>query len=219
MLLINVFHRLLEELLVNIYVSVCFVSQPNRQFPLQPLQMRGPRPSWHGRGPQHPYMMGPANAAPFIPHGPARLPNSSRSRSALGRTLNGGPSRPPQGGKSRPLVPQRYQPQGTAVANGGTSTAVNGHSGLESLDTERLARATPQEQKQMLGEQLFPRVRAIEPHNSGKITGMLLEIDNSEILHMLESEDSLRAKVEEARDVLRLHQASNGTAELKKMGK
>ena len=75
-----------------------------------------------------------------------------------------------------------------------------------------LARATPQEQKQILGERLFPKVHAIDAGNSGKITGMLLEIDNSEILHMLENPDSLEAKVDEARDVLRAHQnSSNGS--------
>lgn len=36
---------------------------------------------------------------------------------------------------------------------------------------------------------------------------MLLEIDNSELLHMLEHSESLRAKVEEAVAVLQAHQA------------
>ncbi len=35
--------------------------------------------------------------------------------------------------------------------------------------------------------------------------GMLLEMDNSELLHMLEVSDSLKAKVEEAMTVLREH--------------
>lgn len=38
---------------------------------------------------------------------------------------------------------------------------------------------------------------------AGKITGMLLEIDNSELLHMLESPESLRSKVSQL--VLRPH--------------
>ncbi len=39
--------------------------------------------------------------------------------------------------------------------------------------------------------------------------GMLLEMDNSELLHMLEVPESLKAKVEEAVAVLNDHQLSN----------
>lgn len=35
----------------------------------------------------------------------------------------------------------------------------------------------------------------MHPALAGKITGMLLEIDNSELLHMLESPESLHTKV------------------------
>jgi len=45
------------------------------------------------------------------------------------------------------------------------------------------------------------------PDLAGKITGMLLEIDNSELLHMLEHNQSLTSKVEEAVAVLKAHQA------------
>jgi len=40
----------------------------------------------------------------------------------------------------------------------------------------------------------------------------LLEIDNSELLHMLESYDLLKAKVDEAVNVLKAHQAKEGPA-------
>lgn len=46
-----------------------------------------------------------------------------------------------------------------------------------------------------LGERLFPLIQSMHPTLAGKITGMLLEIDNSELLHMLESPESLRSKV------------------------
>lgn len=45
------------------------------------------------------------------------------------------------------------------------------------------------------GERLYPLIGALHPNLAGKITGMLLEIDNSELLHMLESPESLHSKV------------------------
>ncbi|XP_053435687.1 polyadenylate-binding protein 1-like [Nycticebus coucang] len=70
--------------------------------------------------------------------------------------------------------------------------------GQKTLTTSMLANASPQEQKHMLGEWLFPLIQAMHPTLAGKITGMLLEIDNSELLHMLESPESLYSKVDEA---------------------
>lgn len=67
--------------------------------------------------------------------------------------------------------------------------------GQDPLTATMLATAPPQEQKQMLGERLFPLISTMFPDLAGKITGMLLEIDNSELLHMLESQESLEAKV------------------------
>ena len=67
--------------------------------------------------------------------------------------------------------------------------------GEEPLTPAALANATAQEQKQMLGERLFPLIQQMQPELVDKITGMLLEMDNTEILHMLESRESLKAKV------------------------
>uniref|UniRef100_A0A8C5CEQ3 Polyadenylate-binding protein n=1 Tax=Gadus morhua TaxID=8049 RepID=A0A8C5CEQ3_GADMO len=61
--------------------------------------------------------------------------------------------------------------------------------------------------KQIKSERLFPLIQNMHPSLAGKITGMLLEIDNSELLHMLESPESLRSKVDEAVAVLQAHQA------------
>ncbi|KAB7497814.1 Polyadenylate-binding protein 1 [Armadillidium nasatum] len=78
--------------------------------------------------------------------------------------------------------------------------------GQESL-TSRLASSSPQERKQLIGEHLFPRIREFYPELAGKITGMLLEIDNSDLIHLLEDSKSLKAKVDEALAVLQAHQA------------
>eukprot|EP00250_Pteridium_aquilinum_P008845 c18253_g1_i1 orf=370-2313(+) len=68
-----------------------------------------------------------------------------------------------------------------------------------------LANASPGQQKQMLGERLFPLVQQLQFNLAGKITGMLLEMDNSELLLLLESPESLALKVEEAVQVLQQH--------------
>jgi len=80
-------------------------------------------------------------------------------------------------------------------------------SGQEALTASILATASQTEQKQMIGERLFPLVQEYQPTMAGKITGMLLEIDNTELLHMLEQRELLGAKVDEAVQVLQAHQA------------
>jgi len=125
-----------------------------------------------------------------------------------------------------PGAPQQQRPSykyTTAVRNPPTQAAVPQQAvpqvasqavhvqGQEPLTATMLAAAPPQEQKQMLGERLFPLISGMYPELAGKITGMLLEIDNSELLHMLESRESLKAKVDEAVAVLQAHQAKEGT--------
>ncbi|KFO34404.1 polyadenylate-binding protein 1-like [Fukomys damarensis] len=84
--------------------------------------------------------------------------------------------------------------------------------GQEPLTPSMLASATPQEQKQMLGEQLFPLIQAMHPTLAGKITGMLLEIDNSELLYLLESPEFLPSKVDEAVAVIQAAQKAVNSA-------
>eukprot|EP00930_Biecheleria_cincta_P064905 TRINITY_DN5059_c0_g1_i1.p1 TRINITY_DN5059_c0_g1~~TRINITY_DN5059_c0_g1_i1.p1 ORF type:complete len:635 (+),score=178.03 TRINITY_DN5059_c0_g1_i1:66-1970(+) len=70
------------------------------------------------------------------------------------------------------------------------------------LSAATLAAAAPAVQKQMIGEKLYPAIAKMQPQLAGKITGMMLEMDNSELLMLLESEQQMRAKVEEALQVL-----------------
>jgi polyadenylate-binding protein len=76
------------------------------------------------------------------------------------------------------------------------------------LNASALASATPEMQKNMIGERLYPLIHKSQPELAGKITGMLLEMDNSELLHLLESPDALNAKISEALQVLEAHNAN-----------
>merc|ERR1739848_219169 len=100
-----------------------------------------------------------------------------------------------------PMQPQQPQQQPAPQA----AVFVQGQ---EPLTASMLAQAPPSEQKQMLGERLFPMIQTMYPDLAGKITGMLLEIDNSELVHMLEHQESLKSKVEEALAVLQAHKTT-----------
>lgn len=68
-----------------------------------------------------------------------------------------------------------------------------------------LASAPPEQQKIMLGEQLYPLVHSLNSEKAAKITGMLLEMDNNEVLYLIENPEALQSKVEEAMIVLKDH--------------
>jgi len=70
------------------------------------------------------------------------------------------------------------------------------------INASVLAAAPPAVQKQMIGEKLYPAIAKYKPEMAGKITGMMLEMDNSELLMLLESESQLKTKVDEAIIVL-----------------
>ena len=95
------------------------------------------------------------------------------------------------------MVPQQVSaPQHQAVPGIG-----------EPLDDQALASAPPQQQKNILGERLYPLIYVHQPVQAGKITGMLLEMDNAELLNLIESPDALTQKIEEALIVLKNHQS------------
>lgn len=70
----------------------------------------------------------------------------------------------------------------------------------EQLNSQILAQAAPQEQKQILGEKIYSTIQTYFPKQkeAGKITGMMLEIDNSELLMMLQDQELFKKRFEEA---------------------
>ena len=65
----------------------------------------------------------------------------------------------------------------------------------EPLTMTMLAAAVPQDPKQMLWVRLLPRIWRMYPDLSAKITGILLERENEEILKMIEKPDYLTTNV------------------------
>ncbi|XP_044148892.1 polyadenylate-binding protein 1-B isoform X2 [Bufo gargarizans] len=186
-------------------------------YPAGQIAQLRPSPRWTAQGARpHPFQNMPGAIRPAAPRPPTfstMRPTSSVPRvvsaqrvapaaaAAAASTVRSVPQYKYAAGVRNPQQHLNAQPQ---VAMQQPAVHVQGQ---EPLTASMLASAPPQEQKQMLGERLFPLIQAMHPTLAGKITGMLLEIDNSELLHMLESPESLRSKVDEAVAVLQAHQA------------
>merc|ERR1712176_771592 len=81
------------------------------------------------------------------------------------------------------------------------SAGAGGQTGAPMLED-----AKPAEKKRLIGERLFPKIQVVEPRLAGKITGMLLEMDNTELLVLLSEQRALMNKINEALAVLKDHQ-------------
>jgi polyadenylate-binding protein len=133
----------------------------------------------------------PMNQMPGAPGGAPGAPGGA----PMG--MNGAPGQGPRPGGApagAPGVPGAPAPGGAPGAAPGGNPAP--------LTAATLANSPPGMQKQMLGERLYPAVSRLQPELAGKITGMMLEMDNSEVLLMIESPQQLQQKVDEAMRVL-----------------
>lgn len=195
---------------------------PRPQYPMMPggMMPRGPMggrggpnfPGGRGGGyPMPQYGMGGMQGqmpGGFKRGGPmnAAGPNQRRGMPQGGRGGVGGRGMPPQqmGGAPRGAPNVKYNGQ---VRNAmGMPPQQQGPPGApEPLDSAALAAAEPGMQKNMIGERLYPLIVQHQPELAGKITGMLLEMDNAELLHLIESPEALMSKMQEALSVLQAH--------------
>jgi len=159
--------------------------------------MMGPRGPMMG-GPQMmgvmgkgPGMMPGGKGGPMMGMGPMAGP-MGMMRPPMQQMAMGPGQRPMGPGMpgQMPQAPQQQQQQQQPMGPGAP------------LSASALAAAPPSVQKQMIGEKLFPAIAKHQPELAGKITGMMLEMDNSELLILLESDQQLKNKVEEALRVL-----------------
>jgi len=200
------------------YPAASSFAAPVRPTPRWPGQTRGQVPANTYQNYQMVNGAQPRGRLPYNPANPSAMIRSSGANgvrmnfNAMGNmrmptVMNGQQLAAAQQQMQRPQMP-KYRPQAVPAQLGGQvpPQTIN-VPGQEPLTTGMLAAAQPQEQKQMLGERLYPLIHSMHPEWAGKITGMLLEIDNAELLHMLDSRESLKAKVDEAVVVLQAHQA------------
>ena len=146
------------------------------------------------------------------PQSVPQISNGIPSAATINQTSRmSNPNNPPQSnhnnGITNPTVSQPRQssvpvaPQSIPQSSGVASTPIE-----STVTAEMLADAKPAEKKRLLGEALFPKIQVVEPILAGKITGMLLEMDNTEILTLLSENNALRNKINEALAVLKDHQ-------------
>ncbi|KAI9151720.1 Polyadenylate-binding protein, cytoplasmic and nuclear [Paramyrothecium foliicola] len=123
-------------------------------------------------------------------------------------------------GAGMPGYPPNNRQQGSMGRGGNANAARNGNfpnqagrgeSTGNSAIQSQLAAAQPAQQKQIIGEMIFPKIQAINAELAGKITGMLLEMDNSELINLIEDEAALKAKVDEALAVYDEYVKAQGT--------
>lgn len=146
--------------------------------------------------------MMPRGGAPMGAGYPGRGGFGYRGRGRGGHRGGRGGHRGPAGGMPMPPMPMASPPAPVAPA---APTPVP--AGPTALTAKALAAASPEERQNMIGERLYPLVAAMYPEQAAKITGMLLEMEIVDLLHLLESNTALQDKVNEAMEVLRVHQA------------
>jgi polyadenylate-binding protein len=73
---------------------------------------------------------------------------------------------------------------------------------MQQFDLGMLQRLPSDEQKQYIGEFLYVMISKIDPPRADKITGMILELDMSRLVHLLHSPPDLQEIVAKAQNKL-----------------
>eukprot|EP01113_Clastostelium_recurvatum_P034583 TRINITY_DN470_c0_g1_i5.p1 TRINITY_DN470_c0_g1~~TRINITY_DN470_c0_g1_i5.p1 ORF type:complete len:632 (+),score=195.18 TRINITY_DN470_c0_g1_i5:320-2215(+) len=140
--------------------------------------------------------------------GPGMNKNVGPGQRRPGPGAVGGRGRAPedQAGQVPRPAPQAAPEAPAAVP---APAASQGESVMPPLSVKLLQGYPAEQQRMILGERLYPQVASQQPELAGKITGMLLDSFNvSETIHLIENGEALQAKIVEAVDVLKQHQAT-----------
>jgi len=163
-----------------------------------------------GRGYVYPGMPGPRFPVPggYAPQrGGYQAMPGYRVPGQMGRGGRGRNQKVPNGRQAVPSYPGiKYNPN---VRNPQQATAVP-----HEEQQQQQQQQTDAERKQMLGESLYPLIEARlkelnkEDELAGKITGMIIELEPSELVN-IQNLEVLNQKIQEALDVLAAHTETN----------
>ena len=78
---------------------------------------------------------------------------------------------------------------------------------IQSFDMDNFNTLSAADKKRMIGEYIFFLLNNTYKETTGKITGMLLEVPQGELIALLASPQSILDKAAEAMEVLRKHRA------------
>eukprot|EP01121_Diplochlamys_sp_Union-15-3_P016485 TRINITY_DN560_c0_g2_i1.p1 TRINITY_DN560_c0_g2~~TRINITY_DN560_c0_g2_i1.p1 ORF type:complete len:578 (-),score=90.05 TRINITY_DN560_c0_g2_i1:44-1777(-) len=144
-------------------------------------------PMMNPRNPQ--YTRWTASANPSYPVGnfpSVQQTNQRQPKRSANNNTNGGPSNPP--------------PSNAKRNTSHTQTEQSTQTSQE--QTADITTLPPDQQKLMVGEKLYRLVHQKQPNLAGKITGMLLDGEMEDLLQLLDNEENLSSKIEEAVRVL-----------------
>jgi len=131
-----------------------------------------------------------------------------------GSVKHGGRGAPVPGAPRRGMKQPGGQigaPQG-AVPVGGPAPGVPIDQAIpNSALAQVLATLSPEDQKRVCGEKIYPSIAKSQPNLAGKITGMILESSYvEELIRLIEDPEALKEKVDEAMKVLKEHAEKTG---------
>jgi len=149
----------------------------DRQMGIGPTYLRGPKPRVKGNRVKGNMGINPQGMMPNMPMPNVENTNVMNNANVMGNVPN-------------TQVDQYNQQMGANQASNQEGSAI--------IDSSQLAQLPEDKQKLYLGEKLYPLVANLNGEKAPKITGMILELDNAEILMLLEDSNSLKEKVAEA---------------------
>jgi len=180
-----------------------------------PQQMM-PRNSWRAQpqpGYQVPHYV--VNAVAQRPQHPSqRPPRGAGQQGIVGGKDQRGPQNGRRGGRNpnpnpRSDIPQQVpQLQQELLQPAQGAPQVPGQPDPNApLTPQLLAQYPPDQQKNIVGERIYPLIEKLQPAWAGKITGMLLDsFYTEEMLHLIENSEALFSKVQEAVEVLKANE-------------